>query len=471
MQENYYNSPSKANPAQGKRLKIAHLTVLMFSGIILSGTVLLMLPAAQKQPVVFIDALFTATSATCLTGLLTINVAESFTTFGQVVIMALIELGAIGIITVSTGFALMLGKSISITQSSMIHDTFTASNTIDVRKLLKSVLVFLFTFELAGALAFAILWAPEQGIRNALFHGVFLSISAFCNAGISSFTDGLESYMEDIPTMTVFVILIVAGGIGFLTIAETHDKVKTLLANIGSTARSRVIWSFQARIVFFVTAVSLLVGSALVFVMEYGGAHKGMPVATQIVSSLFHIASSRTAGFATIDIAAYGAPTVYIFMILMFIGGAPVSTAGGIKVTTFALLGGMAMSRFKGVSNVQLLNRSVPEEVISRAISIVFIAITVLVVAMFILLMTESAHVATKDADSSFLPILFEAVSAFGTVGLSLGITPKLTVGGKIVIMLLMLMGRLGPLTIAMAVAGEKGRSSYRYAEETMMVG
>jgi len=429
-----------------------------------------MTPMAQKTPVTFTDALFTATSATCLTGLLTINVADSFTLFGQIVIMALMELGAIGIITVSAAFAMMLGKSISIAQSSVIHDVFTASNRIDIKKLIKAVILVMLVFEVLGGTIFMLLWAPEMGYEKAAFHGMFHSISAFCNAGISSFSKGLTGLEKDIPSSAVMFVLLVAGGIGFLSIAEIYTKFSVSYGKKRGETKSP--WTFQLRIILIYTFISIVAGSMLVFALELHGAFAGKPLAEKITGALFHIASARTAGFASIDMSEFSNASLYILMLLMFVGGAPVSTAGGIKVTTFALLIGMAVSRAKGSQTVQILNRSVPEKVMSRAISIVFMAILVLTIAVFLLLITESQLASSSTVNRlEFMPILFETISALGTVGLSMGITPGLSFYGKLVIIVVMLIGRLGPITIAMVIAAQTRETRYQYAEENIMVG
>lgn len=453
-------------------MHVAHVTILMFSGIILTGAALLMMPFAHKQPLSFVDALFIATSATTVTGLVTINVAETFTTFGQTVIMILIELGAIGIITASTIFLLMLGRSVSLRDSSLVHDSFTASHRINIRRLIKSVVVFLLIFEAAGAALFILFWSPDMGFKDAAFNGIFHAISAFSNAGITTFVAGMEGFEKDISTNTVTLILFIAGGIGFMTIAEIYDKAKAKFKKIKGETVKRTGWSLQIKLVLITTFLSIAIGSVLLLVFEWGNAHSGKPFSQQLMSSVFHVASSRTAGFSNIDMSQFSNPTLYMFILLMFVGGAPISTAGGIKVTTFALLIGMALSRYKGHERVHLMNRAVPVEVMSRAISIVFIFVVVLIVAMFFLLITESNPGAVAgNARGDFMPILFEAVSAFGTVGLSMGITPDLSVAGKLIITLLMLMGRLGPLTIAMAVGTGRVSRAYQLSEETVMVG
>ncbi len=455
-----------------EHLTVAHYTVLMFSVIILAGTLLLMLPVSHKQPLSLIDALFTATSATCVTGLLTINVAEVFTGFGQAVIMILMELGAIGIITVSSLFLLMLGESVSMKNSSIIHDTFTASQRVNINRLVKRIVIYLLAFEVSGALLFAYLWWPELGFGSALFHGAFHAVSAFCNAGISTFADGLIGFDKDIPSSILFVVLLVAGGIGFLTIGELFDRLKLVFLSKKKRAENRWRWSLQIKVIMIYTFLSIAVSSLFILIFEEGNAHSGMPIEEQIVSSVFHAASSRTAGFSTVDISSFSDVSLYIFIILMFIGGAPVSTAGGIKVTTLAVIIGMGLSRIRGREKTDIMNRSIPEHTISRAVSIVFISIIVLVVSIFLLLITESQlnpiHINERGY---FLSVLFEAVSAFGTVGLSIGITPLLSDYGKIIITLLMIMGRLGPLTVAMVVATGKREAHYQFAEEPIMIG
>lgn len=309
-------------------------------------------------------------------------------------------------------------------------------------------------------------------LKSALFNGIFHSISAFCNAGISTFVNGLSGFDKDIPSSMVFVVLLIAGGIGFLTIGELYDRVKFALSKKKKAPESRWKWSLQIKIITVYTFMSIALSSLFLLFFELNNAHSGMPLQEQVVSAIFHTSSSRTAGFATIDIVNFSDATIYMFIILMFIGGAPVSTAGGIKVTTLAIIVGMGLSRCRGREKTHIMNRSIPDHTMSRAISIVFIAIIVLAVSIFLLLITEAQlnpmHINERGY---FLSILFEAVSAFGTVGLSMGITPSLSVYGKILITILMIMGRLGPLTVAMLVATGKPETKYEFAEETVMVG
>jgi len=446
-------------------VSVTSIPIYMFVGTILVGTFFLMLPLSQAKPVSLLDALFTATSATCITGLLTINVAEYFTPFGQVIIMVLIELGAIGIITVSSFFLLVAGKSISFKESSAVHDTFTASNRVDIRKLVKVIVSFFILFELSGTLAFWLLWRHTLEWKDALFQSLFHSVSAFCNAGISTFPNAVENFKESPATLIVFTILLLMGGIGFLTISEAFDCIACYKSG------NKYRWTLQSKLILYFTFYSIAISALIVFILEYNNGQSGMGIWEQIVSSIFHVSSARTAGFATINLQTFTDGSIFVLILLMYVGGAPISTGGGIKVTTLAILIGWLISRYSGEERITLMNRTMPKDAITKSISIVFVSIIVLAIAIFVLLIFGVNPHAVSAHRDQFLPIVFEAFSAFGTVGLSLGITPHLTVMGKIIIALLMLMGRLGPLTIAMLLAGRKSTRPYEMAEENLMVG
>ena len=447
------------------RLEPTHITILMFSGVILLGTSLLMLPFAHKVPLSFLDALFTATSATCVTGLMTVNVAETFTTFGQVVIMLLIQLGAIGILTASSFFMLALGKAVSMRESSIIHDAFGSSQKINVKKLVRMVFAFLIGFEAVGVVVLTFLWTDEFGFKGALWAAVFHSISAFCNAGISIFPKGAIG-MDQKPLLDMtFAILIIAGSAGFITITELYERGRKKLPG-------RTIWSLTTRLVVLYTVILLVVGTVGFMTLEYHNTLSGKPVSEQLMSSFFHSVSGRTAGFLNVDFALLENTTLYMFILFMFIGGSPVSVAGGIKITTLAVIIGMAISRTRGLEKVHIFNRALPEEIVSRSISIVAIAVTIVIAFTTLLLFTESGTAANvSESRSLFIEIVFEVASAFGTTGSSMGITPNLSVAGKLLVSLLMLIGRLGPITIAMAVTARKSRASYQLSEEPVMVG
>lgn len=446
-------------------LKPSHATILLFFSIIAIGTLLLMLPIAQKKPLSLIDALFTATSATCVTGLLTVNVAETFTLFGQTVIMMLIQVGGLGIIMVSTLFMILLGRAVSVRDSSMVYDTFVTTHGIKFKKLLGSILLLVFVFEAAGAVVMTWFWYDEFGFFKALFTGVFHSISAFCNAGISTLPNGLIGFDKKPAMDIVFLVLIVSGVIGFMAFREFYERIRY-------RAHGRRIWSLQIRLILLYTLVLIVAGTVGFIFFEYDNTLTGKPFFEKVLSGLFHSVSGRTAGFSNATVSEFNNTTLYMFILLMFIGGAPASVAGGIKITTFAILIGLAVSSYKGYERVHIFNHAVPEEIVSRSISIVFISFAVVTVFLFLLLITELEHPgAGPESHGRFLHILFETVSANGTVGLSMGITSSLSAAGKLLITLLMFIGRLGPLAIAMAVGSRRKGADYQLSEEAVMVG
>ncbi|GMT42001.1 MAG: Ktr system potassium transporter B [bacterium] len=448
----------------GRRFEPVHFLILLFAGVILAGSVLLMLPFANRTGLSFVDAVFTATSAVCVTGLMTLNVAETFTVFGQAVIMLLMELGALGIMSVSSLFVLMLGKSISMRNSSIVHGSLTMSHHINMRKLVSSVFILMLVFELAGWAALTLLWMDDLGLEGAAWAGLFHSISAFCNAGISIFPEELTGMEKSPVVCAVFDVLIIGGSVGFITVSELYDRC--------SRTRTRKKWTLQTRLVLIYTALLILIGAAGFMIFEMKNVHEAKPVGEQLTSAFFHSISGRTAGFAAIDPSLYNNTTLYMLMILMFIGGASVSTAGGIKITTLAVLIGLALSRYKGHEKPHILNRSVPDQVVSHAISIVSLSVMIVALFIILLLVTESGSaMSLAQSRGRFIEIAFEVVSAFGTTGLSMGITSSLTMYGKILITLLMLIGRLGPLSIAMAVGTAQRTRTYQLSEESIMVG
>jgi trk system potassium uptake protein TrkH len=451
------NFPLKSHPG--------FLLVLSFVGAIFIGALLLMLPIARTQPLSFIDALFTTTSATCVTGLLTINVAETFTFFGQAVLLVLIQFGGMGVMTASTLFALMLGKSVSMKGSSIVHSEFTVSHKIDIRKLVKWMVMLIFSFEAVGAVIFFISWADDLGLGGAVWPSIFHAVSAFCNAGISIFPDG-PVWMKYNPIVDInFMILMNFGAMGFVALIEGYEWAKKRRA-------SKYTFSLHTRVVAISTTLLILVGVAGYMVFEADNVIREMSFSHKLVSAFFHSISGRTAGFLNVDFGQLENSTLYMFMFFMFIGGAPGSTAGGIKLTTFAILVATVFSRYRGTERVHILNHAIPEELISRAISIFLVLSSVLLLFLFLIFIVEPAgSLSAEQSHGSFLPLLFEAVSAFGTVGSSMGITPSLSVAGKTLIMLLMLFGRLAGIVLVITMGVAIRPRSFQLSEESIMIG
>jgi trk system potassium uptake protein TrkH len=337
-----------------------------------------------------------------------------------------------------------------------------------VDRLAREVVLFTLAIEAVGAAVLYVLWAPRLGWVEAAWPAVFHSISAFCNAGFSTFSDSLIGYQARPATLLVIVALLVAGGLGFLTIEEL--VLRRRAQRRGEAFRL----SMHSRLVL-VTSAALLAGGWLMFALfEWRETLAGLPVVDRLVNALFMSATPRTAGFNSIDYAAATDSTNFLTIILMFIGGSPGSTAGGIKTTTAALVALLAWERFRGREIPSLWARSVPEETIQRAIGLSVVAFTLVTASIFVYTWTEHRDTFGQGGgDNRFLAYMFEAVSAFNTVGLSMGVTPTLSDAGKWLTLLMMFVGRVGPLTFAaaLALAAERHDVSYRYAYEDVVVG
>jgi len=443
-------------------LKPAQLMLTSFAAAICVGTILLMLPAATVSGVRtgLVDALFTATSATCVTGLIVKDTATYFSTFGQCVILALIQIGALGIMTFSVSLAVFARKRIEMQRQIEMQEMLDQDTIASIKDLLRFIIRMALAFEIAGAAALFFAWRGASGANGlTAFHAFFHSVSAFCNAGFSTFSDSLVRFSGDISTNVVIVILIVFGGFGFTV-------VRDLMSNLRHRAfgRSPRILSLrvQTKIVLAVSTVLTLAGAALFYALERDSLLAGAGLKNGIIVSLFQSVTTRTAGFNTCDFGALSSATLMVAIILMFIGASPGSTGGGIKTTTVAVLWSAIASGLRKRADATLYRRTIPAEVIQKALSVLIISLVVVLAFGLVLLYYE---------DQPFASVMFETVSAFGTVGLSTGITPRLSPAGKVAVTLLMFTGRLGPLTIAYAFLRQRRPAQYRYAEERVMIG
>jgi trk system potassium uptake protein TrkH len=427
----------------------------------LLGTLLLSLPVSSKGPgIPLIDALFQATSALCVTGLTTVDVGTTFTLFGQSVIMALMEIGGLGVMTFSVVFFLFLGRGFSARGRWIITESFVAAPHRRMKSLLKLIFLFTLLIQIIGALLLFIQWREEMSVSSALYAAFFHSISAFCNAGIALFPTSFVSWRGSILLNATICSLIVLGGIGFPVIYEFFNRARSF------RARKRVAVSLHSRIVLTTTLVLIVAGALLVFVLERDNQIAGLTVKEKILASLFQSITARTAGFNTLDTGSLAVATLFILIILMFVGASPGSCGGGIKTTSLAVLVAILNDRIRGRHSASLFKRTIPEEHVSKALAIFILAVIVLTAGLVVLLVTQP-----NPPREDFLTYLFEAVSAFGTVGLSMGITSSLTVIGKIVIIGIMLLGRVGLLTVAYVVTSRRVIAPYRYAEEKIMIG
>ncbi len=442
----------------------ARTTITGFALLILMGTILLMLPIATTgKSIGFVNALFTSTSAVCVTGLTVVDTRTAFSPFGQTVLLILIQTGGLGIMTLSTLFLMLARRRPGITGQITIQDTFTHSRERNISSILKDVVIFTMVIETAGIVLMFPSFLPGHNAQQALFLSIFHSISAFCNAGFSVFSDSLVGYRENWALNLVVCFLIVSGGLGFLVMSEIRRKFlfkRRILSRL----------SLHSKLVLSTTAILIVFGMFLIVVMEWHNTLSPLSVPGRFLSAFFQSVTARTAGFNTLPIGSMANETLFFLILLMFIGASPGSCGGGIKTTTLATLIVLGTSRLRGRERPQLFNRTISEVSVGKAISVTMLSMFVVCVGVMLLLMTEIGDVPHLLNRGNFLELLFETVSAFGTVGLSTGTTPGLSDMGKIILSGIMFVGRLGPLVVGVAVSRDP-ISQYYYAEETIMVG
>jgi len=456
----------------GEWMSPARLLLLSFAGLIAVGTVgLATIPALYVgEPLSWLDALFTATSAVCVTGLIVVDTATRFTPLGQAYLLAMIQLGGLGILTFTTVVILAMGRRVSLRQRAAVGQGPDEVADLEFRHVLRSVIVFTFTFEAVGALGLFMVWLPTLGAPTALWAAVFHAVSAFCNAGFSTFSESLMGSAGSPAALTVVMFLIVAGGIGFLTLTE----LRRYMSEREGGRRRRL--SLHTRLVLTATGVLVGAGWVTFAALEWNGALADMAPMDRVCNALFMSVTARTAGFNTLDYASVAPATGMVTMLLMAIGGSPGSTAGGMKTTTFAVLVLAVWSHLRGRHEVGAAGRSLPEDALRRAL-VLWVAGSVLLACAVSVLATTEMGVAVRSrgmvAADPFLSVLFEAVSALGTVGLSMGMTPELSAAGKGAIIALMYLGRVGPMAAAAALVppGNGRRDRIRHATEDVIIG
>ncbi|MFO8099362.1 MAG: TrkH family potassium uptake protein [Salinibacter sp.] len=444
------------------------LFVGSFLTLILLGTVgFMVLPGLYTdQPLTWVDALFTATSAVCVTGLIVVDTAEYFTTWGQAYILLLIQLGGLGIITFTSVIIAALGQRLSIRQEMLAGGESSVVNDIDYMALTWAIVRFTFAAELIGGVLLYASWVPRFGWGGAVWHSIFHTVSAFCNAGFSTFTTSLAGFQSNLPLLTVVMGLIVLGGLGFLTLEEMN------LWRRKRQEKDRFRLSVHSQIVLGTTAL-LIVGGWVAFTsFEWHNTLAGMSLGERLVNGLFASITPRTAGFNTIDYAQVETETNFLTIVFMMIGGSPGSTAGGLKTTTFALLGLLAWSRLQGSPTTSISGRTIPEATLQKSMSLFVVGFGIVTLGIFLFSVTEFAD-GVAAAASPFLTYMFEAISAFNTVGLSMGATGDLTDPGRLLTVVLMFIGRVGTLTFVAAMARQPKRikGGFRYAYEDVSIG
>ena len=433
-----------------------------FAAVILTGTILLWLPfSATRGHLTFVNALFSSTSAVCVTGLAVIDIGKDLTVPGQVITIFLFQIGGLGIITFSTVFFVLMGRSMSFKGREIVQSTFLHTPRRDFMVIAKAVLWFTFVTEFLGTLFLFIRFSSDFPVGTALYHAVYNAISAFNNCGYSLFSDNLMKYQGDLIVNFTIMGLIVHGGIGFIVQYEVLSWLRGKQKKL----------SVHTKIVLVTTAVLIVSGALLFFIFERNHIIKDIPVVNKFLASLFQSVTPRTAGFNTVDIGALTNATLLLMFILMFIGASPGSTGGGVKTTSSAILGLLIWTRLKGNMDVNVFNRTIPKEIVGRSVSIIFASGFSVAIIWGVLLIAGEWYLPPLETRHHFVEYLFDTVSAFGTVGLSMGVTPKLNDIQKLALVLMMFVGRVGPLTLAFSLSREAGKKRFSYAEEGVMVG
>ncbi|MBI4521487.1 MAG: Trk family potassium uptake protein [Gemmatimonadetes bacterium] len=442
-----------------RRLSPAQFLAFGLVGLIAVGTLLLWLPASgAAQPLTLVDAFFTSTSAVCVTGLLVVDTPQDLSLVGQIVVLLLIQVGGLGYMSIATVVAVVVGRQLSVQERVTLQESLNVETMEGLVRFTLTVLRLTLLFELAGALLLALRWTSQMGPGRAAYFGLFHAVSAFNNAGFALFSDNFMRYRSDWLVNLVVCALVTSGGLGFLVLTE-----------IGGFRRRRL--SVHSRLVLVVSALLVVGATVAIFVLERGNPRTlgALGPADALLAAFFQAVVPRTAGFNTVDIGAMMPATLFVLMILMFIGAAPGGTGGGVKVTTFGITVAALWATVRGRRDASLFRRRLAPALVARAFFISLIAFLTLNGVAALLLVTEGR---------GLLPTLFETTSAFGTVGLSTGesgapisLAGHFTTEGKLLVAAMMFMGRIGPLTLAVAVARGATPARIRYPEGTFLVG
>jgi trk system potassium uptake protein TrkH len=435
-----------------RNLSAPQLLVASFLSVIFVGSVLLSLPWSSQTPTHYLDALFTSTSAVCVTGLVVFDTGTHWTCLVQIIFMRLMQIGGLGVMSFAGLFAFLMGRKIFLRERLLMQQSINVSAVGGIVKIFRYLLGFTFSMEAIGAFILAIRWTPLMGLKKALWFGLFHSVSAFNNAGFDLFGDfkSLTGFSADITVNLVISSLIIIGGLGFYVCYELFHlrRLKDL--------------SLHSRVVLRTTIILILTGTVILFFSESHHAFKDMPLATKLLAAYFQSVSPRTAGFNTVDLNSLLLSSQLFLIFLMFIGASPGSTGGGVKTTTLALIGATVFSQLKGKKETEMMERRIESDDIYQAVTVVILALITLLIIIYILTLTESAPL---------IKIAFEVASALGTVGLSLGLTTSLSAIGKILIILTMFLGRVGPLTLGFALAYKKKQPDIHFARGKIMIG
>lgn len=431
------------------------ILVLGFAGLILFGAFLLMTPmaSADGKGLGFVDALFTATSAVCVTGLIVVDTGTYFSLFGQLVIIGLIQAGGLGIMTMATLMALIMRRKIQLRERLIMQEALNQLTMSGVVRLTQYIILATLLIEFIGGTILALRWYGDFGTRG-IYYGYWHAISSFCNAGFDLFGNftSLTAYVEDVTVNLTVTSLIILGGIGFTVIFDVWNQ------------RSWKKFSLHSKVVLMSSGVLIALGTIVIFLLEMHNPDTLGNLSWQgkLLGSYFQSVTPRTAGYNTIDMSSLQDATIFFMVILMFIGASPASTGGGVKTSTITILMAAIWALVTGKHDAELFKRRIPKDTIYKAFSVFFLAATLVIIVTMMMSITESAP---------FLRLLFEVVSAFGTVGLSTGITSSLTVYGKLLLIFTMFAGRVGPVTLVLALALRSRKGMIQYPEGKVTIG
>ena len=447
-----------------KRKVITTTRVIMFGFLIgaLLGSVLLVLPNSLKPGIHldYIDSLFVAVSSICVTGLSTVNIGETFSLFGQLILLLIIQLGGLGVVTFTTMLLVIFRQKITLKDRILIQNAYNLDTLTGLVKVTLRIVKVTFMIEGIGAICYCFVFVPQYG-KLGFWYAIFHSVSAFCNAGIDLLGgNSFCVYRDNVILNFTTMFLIIAGGIGFPVYWEIARKAKNMYQGMDENHRM----SFHARFVLAVTAILILLGMLVTLVLEFDNPNTigNLSFPKKLMSSLFQSVTLRTAGFATIDQGGFRSASCLVYLVFMFIGGSPAGTAGGVKTVTVALLCASVISNIKGKNDVIVMHRKITDTVIRRCVAIIIFSFSVLVILTVMLLSVQ---------EHSFLDVCYEMTSAIATVGLSRGMTGELHAMGKLIVSLAMYLGRIGPITLALAFNSNKATANVSYAEGKTIIG
>lgn len=439
---------------KSKRLTSMQHVAAGFLLLIITGSLLLVMPVASAagEKTDYIDALFTSTSAVCVTGLVTVTTATHWSIFGKIVILLLIQLGGLGIVSCLTIGMLIVGKKIGITGRKFIQESYSFANIAGVVTMMKRIVAGTLIVEVIGALCYSFVFIPEFGIYKGLAQSIFTSVSAFCNAGIDILGENsLEPYKANAIVNITTMLLIISGGIGFVVWWDLKDTFLKIKKKGLAWTRFWTYMELHSKLAVTMTGILIFAGALLFFLAEYNNPSTfgDLSFGGKVMASFFQSVTTRTAGFCTVNQGGLRDFSASVGLLLMFIGGSPLGTAGGVKTTTVLLMFFLMRAYLKNEEQVEAFDKEVSEENLKTAMVIIVSALAVAII---------SINLMTLVTDFSYLDIAYETISALGTVGLTRGITPGLSAAAKGIIILCMYMGRIGPVTLMMAIAAKKGK-------------